>query len=269
MGVAPSGQAVRGAHAPVAMLRPTHETYSELQQAYGFFNERLFGGQLPACLITLQREKRTCGYFSAQRFASLDGQTTDEIAINPSYFAVVPLTEVMQTLVHEMVHLWQHHFGKPGRGRYHNAEWADKMEAIGLMPSSTGQPGGARTGDLMADYAIEGGAFLRACKDLFTEDFRISWFDRFPAREHIQAGQVSMAMHLAADVGGGAVPAQSAVVMASLATPMMETDTAEMSAPINKSNRQKYRCACGHQVWGKPGLKLRCMQCEEPFIDGG
>src|SRR5256885_9731093 len=46
---------------------PTRETYSELQQAYEHFNQRLFDDALPHCLITLQREKRTCGYFSAAR----------------------------------------------------------------------------------------------------------------------------------------------------------------------------------------------------------
>lgn len=41
----------------------------------------------------------------------------------------------MQTIVHEMVHLWQYEFGKPSHRTYHNKE-ADKM-AIGLMPSNT------------------------------------------------------------------------------------------------------------------------------------
>jgi predicted SprT family Zn-dependent metalloprotease len=139
-------------------------------------------GAAPSCLITLQREKRTFGYFSAARFASLDGSTTDEIAMNPTYFAVVPIIETLQTQVHEMTHLWQHHFGKPGRGRYHNEEWARKMESIGLMPSSTGQPGGARTGDSMADYAVEGGRFLAACHELLTANFTLSWYDRFLCR---------------------------------------------------------------------------------------
>ena len=33
------------------------------------------------------------------------GETVDEIAMNPTYFAVTPLVETMQTLVHEMAHL--------------------------------------------------------------------------------------------------------------------------------------------------------------------
>lgn len=74
-----------------ATLNPTAQNYSELQRAYDHFNQALFDGRLPSCLITLQREKRTCGYFSQQRFTDLDGRSTDEIALNLAYFAVVPL----------------------------------------------------------------------------------------------------------------------------------------------------------------------------------
>ena len=160
-------------------MDPTPLTYSELKLAYDHFNARLFEGQLPACLITLQREKKTYGYFSSQRFGARSGQVTDEIALNPEYFAVVPLIETLQTLVHEMVHLWQAHFGEPGRGRYHNAEWADRMESIGLMPSDTGRPAGKRTGDCMADYPLVGGRFIKAVDELVREhNFTISWYDR-------------------------------------------------------------------------------------------
>lgn len=125
--------------------KPTPQTYAELQLAYDHFNQALFSGELPPCLLTLQREKQTHGYYSAKRFVHRDGQSfTDEIALNPSFFSIVPPQEIMQTIVHEMVHAWQFHFGKPGRRGYHNQEWAEKMEAIGLMPSSTGQPGAPR-----------------------------------------------------------------------------------------------------------------------------
>lgn len=50
------------------MNLPTPETYDELQRAYDFFNEKLFSNELPPCLITLQREKRTYGYCSFKRF---------------------------------------------------------------------------------------------------------------------------------------------------------------------------------------------------------
>ncbi len=54
------------------------------------------------------------------------------------------------------------------------------MEAIGLMPSDTGKPGGKKTGEKMADYAIDGGPFMQATEALLKTDFRITWFDRHP-----------------------------------------------------------------------------------------
>ncbi|MEN2388089.1 SprT-like domain-containing protein [Comamonas sp. A7-5] len=254
-------------------LAPTQETYNELQKAYDHFNEQLFDGQLPNCLITLQREKRTVGYFSAARFATVDGSTTDEIAMNPTYFAVVPIIETLQTQVHEMTHLWQHHFGKPGRGRYHNEEWASKMESIGLMPSSTGQPGGARTGDCMADYAVEGGRFLAACQELLTAKFKLSWYDRFPSADHVRAGQASMANHIQG-IEGTKPPMASIPALAEVVKPTGQAFAAvagETAAPIaltNKSNRVKYCCSgCKDtiSVWGKPGLKLVCGECLQGF----
>ncbi|MCR6481001.1 SprT-like domain-containing protein [Variovorax sp. ZS18.2.2] len=258
---------------------PTQQTYGELQLAYDFFNESLFDGKLPSCLITLQREKRTCGYFSAKRFVNTRGEMTDEIAMNPAYFAVVPIVETMQTLVHEMCHLWQHHFGTPGRGRYHNEQWAARMEGVGLMPSSTGQPGGKRTGDHMADYAIEGGRFLKACADLVTRAFTLSWYDRYPAAEHVRFGLASHATTLAATFGGGATPLAASAAMAimmqggaagvagmgSVGGVIGAVGAGDTAAAANKSNRAKYACACGFQVWGKPGLKILCAECMAPF----
>jgi len=33
---------------------PTAKTYAALNRAFDFFNDRLFGGELPPCLVTLQ-----------------------------------------------------------------------------------------------------------------------------------------------------------------------------------------------------------------------
>lgn len=140
-------------------------TYSSLIAAYDHFNRDLFAGTLPPCLITMQRHKGAYGYFSGERFASLaDAQeVTDEIALNPATFASRTPTAILSTLAHEMVHLWQHHFGKPGRRGYHNKEWAAKMREIGLIPSDTGQLGGRETGEKMTHYIEQGGRFALAC----------------------------------------------------------------------------------------------------------
>lgn len=234
-------------------MKPTQTTYAELQAAYDHFNEALFDGSLPHCLITLQREKKTYGYFSAERFIHRDGTTTDEIAMNPSYFAVCPIEEILQTIVHEMCHLWQHHFGKPGRRGYHNKEWAEKMIEIGLMPSSTGQPGGKKTGDKIADYIIQGGPFESSCQELLTKDFYVSWADRFPARERIQAAIANGTIHEIADdlVAWGINLTEGGEFV--LETEYIQT-------------RQKFTCPeCGDNAWGKPSLNLICGNCEKPF----
>lgn len=144
---------------------PTHRTYTGLTAAYDHFNRELFGGQLPPCLITMQRHKGAYGYFSGERFASLDDprEITDEIALNPAHFAGRTTAGTLSTLVHEMVHLWQHHFGDPPRKCYHNKEWAAKMREVGLIPSDTGRPGGKDIGQKMTHYVAEGGPFDKAC----------------------------------------------------------------------------------------------------------
>lgn len=157
---------------------PTAETTRELVFAYDYFNTCLFDGRLPACLITLQRKAGALGYFCAERFINGERQVTDEIALNPAYFAEQTTEDILSTLVHEQVHLWQQHFGQPGRGRYHNRQWAAKMESLGLMPSNTGRPGGRKTGDRVSHYTLVGGAFDRAAKALIAAGFRITWQDR-------------------------------------------------------------------------------------------
>lgn len=235
----------------VAKFVPTQDAYGELDQAYNHFNNELFGGQLPPCLITLQREKKTYGYFSAQRFINQDDKTfTDEIAINPAYFGVIPLIEVMQTIVHEMVHLWQHHFGKPGRRRYHNREWGDKMKAVGLMPSDTGQPGGKQTGERMADYPIDGGVFVQAFEKLVATSFRITWFDHYPHR-HVAPQALQAALE------GSVEGVDPQNIVAPVEGPQTPT----------KQTRAKYTCACEINLWGKPGLSITCNACSSPFVE--
>ena len=161
------------------VLKPTKETYDPLQHAYERLNAALFEGVLPNCLITLQRRgKKVYGYFASARFELQDGRTTDEIALNPTHFRELETEEVLATLAHEMTHLWQVHFGKPGRGRDHNREWAEKMKVIGLQPTDTGKEGGQETGERVFHMIVEGGAFDKAVRRLISRGFAIAWTER-------------------------------------------------------------------------------------------
>jgi SprT-like family len=101
---------------------PTQQTYREIQAAFDYLNLELFENKLRCCLITYQRRKGSYGYFAEKRFGREDGEKTNEIALNLQHFAERTIDENLSTLGHEMVHLWQHHFGQPGRGGYHNAQ---------------------------------------------------------------------------------------------------------------------------------------------------
>lgn len=149
--------------------------YRGFQQAYDFFNAELFDDSLPHLLVTLQHSARYHGYFSPERFTFRDGkgEAVHEISMNPDSMCGRSDEEVMSTFVHEMVHLWQTCFGKPSRGKYHNKEWGDKMESIGLMPSNTGAPGGKRTGQQMTHYVIDGGSYARAFAKLQAGGFKL------------------------------------------------------------------------------------------------
>jgi len=167
---------------PTHALSPTSEIYAELERAYQHFNQTLFDDRLPNCVITLQRTHDTQGFFSPAQYAHRkQAGIAHEITLNPSYFAVRSIPETLSVLVREMVSLDQHlNSQKPPRRRYRNKEWADMAEAIGLMPSDTGLPGGKRTGDGVLTYIIDGGRFDLACAELLDDDFVLTWLDRYP-----------------------------------------------------------------------------------------
>ena len=258
-------------------MTPTDTAYAELQKAADHFNRELFGGVLPPCLITMQREKKTFGYFSHERWADKGNKRTDEIAMNPAMFAVVPLVEILQTMAHEQCHQWQRHFGNPGRGRYHNKEFAEKMKEIGLMPSSTGRPGGKETGDHVADYPIEGGRFLQAVDSLLASGFQITWFDRFPSKQQVQTGLQSYGLEMTLPEAATHVAANEVGIIAIGTTAMTE----------KKVFRVKYTCKCGgeeegatdgqkkakknkgNNFWAKAGLDVTCNVCKSVFVEVG
>lgn len=272
---------------------PTEEIYDTLLKAYDYFNHALFKGQLPAVVFTFHRQRKVMGYASIGRWVNDTRQYVDELAVNPEYFAKYPLIEICQTLCHEMVHIWQAHFGNPGRRGYHNAQWAKKMIAIGLMPSSTGKPGGLQTGEWMMDYVSYEGNFHHACQSLLNSGFTLRWADRYPVyRLEIPV--------LAYDGSGAAIEldeklrakreklvsvakkaaknSEAAVSVLKAKPPVTNWPNVDFkddpvffddnlsglitSKPKPRSGRVKYCCkSCQIQIWGKPGLNVICGDC--------
>jgi len=155
----------------------TKEQFKLLDDLYSYYNKTLFDGKLKDCMIITSRKKGSNGYFISDNWSNkkkaekTEEKNIHEISLNPDYLDRKD-EEWQSTLVHEMVHLWQYDNGKPGRGKYHNKEWARKMEEIGLMPSNTGKEGGKKTGQNMTHYIIPNGPFINAFNALADKDIK-------------------------------------------------------------------------------------------------
>lgn len=140
----------------------TTKQFSTLEDLYNFYNKELFDGKLNDCLINMSHDKKAHGVFRPERWKNSDEKKDiHEISLNPESLDRDD-KEWHATFVHEMCHLWQADFGKPSRGNYHNKEWANKMELVGLIPSSTGKEGGKKTGQAMTHYIDPAGRFIKA-----------------------------------------------------------------------------------------------------------
>jgi len=151
-------------------MKPTKAQFEAYQGMFEYFNDELFDNTLPNIILNFSRKgKNVGGFFSPERWAGADenGEVikTHEISLNPDHWNT-DFKDNVSTLVHEMAHLWQEVHGKPSRSGYHNKEWADKMDSIGLIASNTGEPGGNRTGQQMTHYIEENGWFDQAFKKM-------------------------------------------------------------------------------------------------------
>ena len=140
---------------------PTGEQYTAYLDLFRYFNRALFEDRLPGVLLSFSRHATRGGFYAHDRWHKGE-RTTGEIALNPKALSRMTPERLMSVLVHEMCHLWQYAEGTPGRRGYHNVEWADQMETLGLIASATGQPDGKRTGSRMDHYIVADGPFARA-----------------------------------------------------------------------------------------------------------
>ena len=248
-------------------ITPTDQLYSSLETAFNHFNGRLFKHKLPPVIFTAQRQLGVMGHFSANRWVSRHGVKCHEISINLSYVGKASVIELFQTLVHEQVHQWQYCFGKPGRRGYHNAEWAKKMQAVGLMPTDTGEPGGRKTGEKIGDYPMPGGRFVTACSELVTEkQFQLPWVDRFAEPTHsVEVEELALYVDALSDFED--------TVLERLTVTMDQVFGEELFvSPIAAKNKvkSKYHCyECEYSLWGKSGLNLACLDCGDTLHEIG
>jgi predicted SprT family Zn-dependent metalloprotease len=224
------------------MEKPTSKFYGLFQYLFDSYNEFLFNNELKDCLIVITRKKNVMGHYAYKRWFHIDDNDTDELALNPNMFLKFPLMEICQTLVHEMCHGWQYHYGKPSRAGYHNKEWAEKMISVGLMPSANGQVGGKTTGQQMSDYPIIESDFITFSEELINNEvFAQLYYEVNP--------------NFMKDLD------QSKPLFDQIRDLTLDQD----SQPKGNKTKIKYSCSCSN-VWGKPDLELYCKICEEDLF---
>lgn len=124
--------------------------HAEVARAYDFFNDRFWSGRLPTPIFAFFRQPpngRRLGHYLPQSWRAPDGTLRDEIILYADLALERGMSAVLETLLHEAVHVWQAHFGRPGG---HNAQWHAEAARVGLVTE----------GPLGFTYAGDG--FLRA-----------------------------------------------------------------------------------------------------------
>lgn len=105
-------------------------------QLYGWadrFNSH-FGLNLTTPAIGIDRlPARTLGTYRPANGLGID----DEVVINVRWLHR-SAADVMRTLLHEMLHQWQHHYGQPSTGAYHNDEFQAKARELGIPCNAKG-----------------------------------------------------------------------------------------------------------------------------------
>ena len=240
---------------------PSLQIYATLQRAFDHFNRELFAANLPPCLLTLRSSARHYGYHHAERFIAGHGARLDELGLNPGHFITRPVEEVLSTLVHEMVHHWQHHHGQPTRSNPHNRQWAQHMQGLGLAPSNTGLPGGKPTGRTVSHYILPDGAFLTSCRALLATGLTLPWMDRHlpTSAGHAERAQQRQEALRAAGIDLQLTPPPLH------ALPMQPNGQPPVVLPVPSLSpvRVKFSCPqCGARAWAASDTALVCGECE-------
>lgn len=192
---------------------------------------------MPEVVITLARKNQAAGWYCPDRLSTRDGKMADEIALNPQYVFERSRADVVSTIAHELVHLWQQHYGKPGKRTYHNRQWADEMKRIGLQPVGHD---GKETGHKMSHDIIPGGIFD-------------TWFSKYVLTEPDWIYGDAIITAASSGNNDGNSDGDSSNDGGS---------DSEIEPKSKPKSKVKFTCPqCGANVWGKPSSNVICGDC--------
>lgn len=200
-----------------------------LNKVFDLLNARFFENTLSRPTITIQSTPRAYGHFSLREdtwISKLGG--THEINIGAGTLAR-PIEDVAATLLHEMVHYYNHENGVQDCSRgntYHNRKFKAAAEAHGLIVSHSEKYGWSHTepSEALLDFILETGL-----TDILINRNECSGF-------HI-------------------------------AGPNAKNGTPGTAAPTRTSSTRKYVCpCCRNSVRATKIVNIACLDCNQQMI---
>ncbi|MBE6953353.1 MAG: SprT family zinc-dependent metalloprotease [Ruminococcaceae bacterium] len=200
-----------------------------LNKVFDLLNQEFFEGALSRPTITIQSTPKAYGHFSLREdtwISKLGG--THEINIGAGTLSR-PIEDVAATLLHEMVHYYNHENGVQDCSRgntYHNQNFKASAEAHGLTVTRSEKYGWSRTAP--SDSLLE----IVLKYDL--QDIEIN-------RNEATGFQITGTGTHSGTITGGLAP--------------------------KKSSSRKYVCpCCGMSVRATKVVNIACLDCNEPLL---
>lgn len=215
----------------------------ELHDLFNKLNAEFFGGELPEVALTIQSKgkRNSMGWFTTGKvWNDKAGEVQlHEINIAAEYLNV-SVWETIDTLMHEMVHLWNHVRGIQDTSRggtYHNAKFKEASIAAGFeYRDSKPHPKYGWSFSRLSAETIERIKGLGINEDAFAI-----------ARKDFEAQQRTAVNTATGEVEGGA------------SEPSEKKQTSwRLTCP--KCNL-KLRAS-------KAGVRIKCIECDEEMIEG-
>lgn len=205
-------------------------TVGQLEKMYTHINADFFGGTLPVPIITVQSKPGTFGHCSTAKVWKRKGDDAYELNIAAEVLSY-PIEETLDTMIHEMVHLYCRENGikETSRGgKYHNKRFKEEAEKRGLECFQTeGYGWNTRPTDKLVEYALGKG---------WSEIEMNRGGIQFPG---IRTGATGTAA-TGPQIQGGKRP----------------------------SSTRKLQCpCCGNSVRATKTVRIMCMDCNEQMIE--
>jgi len=203
---------------------------SQLEHIYNALNTDFFQNELPIPIITVQSKPGTYGHCTTSKVWQRKDGGAYELNIAAEVLNY-PIEETLDTMLHEMVHLYCRENGikEVSRGgKYHNKRFKAEAERRGLVCIPCGQYGWNTTpSDKLVEYALSKG----------WNEIKIGRGSLPPI---IRTGASGTAQTGAETTGGGKRP----------------------------SSTRKLQCPkCGCSVRATKTVRIMCMDCMEQMIE--